>query len=174
MHPTRQDRPQKLAQWQARLARETISVPRDRGVLWSGVGAGVAKRLAQTMGLVTLEMTPLGASLDSGMLKDELVRDFGDTWIAEKRLVFKMVSTKFAESLTGKVTIFLPETFARPRNGASGSFAFNAKIIWDEFKEADFGDPRVTLHKITSMRLCRVQGERIVSDVFMSASNQLH
>jgi hypothetical protein len=174
MHPTRQNRPEKLADWQSRLSSQSIVVPPDRGALWSGIGADNARRLALSMNLTTLEMTPAGADLDSGTMHDELIRDFGESWIAEKRLIFKVLSVKFAESLTGRVTVFLPETLIRPRNGAPGSFAYNAKIIWDELKEADFGDPRIAMHKITSMRVCRINAGRVVSETFMSSSSHIH
>lgn len=174
MNSTRENRPQKLLDWQNRLENEKIFVPRDRGALWSGIGADIAKRLAQTMNLITLEMTSVGSSIDAGQLKDELIHDFGSDWIAEKRLIFGVLSKNYVRSLTGRVTVFLPENFVRPMMGSHGAFAFNVKILWDELKEADFGDPRRALHNITSMRVCRIRGGQIVSDTIMASSDQLH
>ncbi|MDR6788034.1 hypothetical protein J2Y58_001392 [Sphingomonas sp. BE138] len=174
MLSTRENRPQKLAEWQRRMDGVRIDVSRDRGALWSGIGADTARRLAASLQFITLEMTPIGASLDHGPLKDELIRDFGDQWIAEKRLIFRTLSRKFVAGLSGHVTVFLPDVLVRPRDGAAGSFAYAVKIIWDELKDADFGDPRVAAHRITSMRVCRVRGEQIVSDTIMSSSNRVH
>jgi len=156
------------------MAREHFSVPPDRGALWTGIGAQTATSLAMARHLTTLEMTPLGASLDRGAMKQEMIRDFGENWIAEKREIFKAASARFAESLLGLVTVFLPQGISRPRDGAEGSFAYNVKIIWDELRDADFGDPRRLIQKITAMRICWVDGGRVVSETFMSASNQIH
>lgn len=174
MDSTRERRPQKLAEWRERLAHETIFVPPNRGALWTGIGAETAQYLARSMGLITLEMTPLGASLDRGALSAQLKRDFGDTWIAEKRLVFKMLSVIFVKGLMGQVTVFLPEGMARPANGAEGSFAYNVKILWDEMKEVDFGDPRLALHMVTSVRVCWVRAKQVCSETLMSASKHVH
>lgn len=176
MHPSKQDRVQKLAAWKRRFEGEAFSVPRDRGALWSQIGgAAAAKKLALSLSppLVTLEMTPLGQRLDTGDLHHAMINDFGAHWIAEKRQIFATVSRAFVKSLKGRVTVFLPDQLTRPRMGSEGSFAYQVKIIWDELKEADFGDPRIAAHRITSMRVCRVKDGKIVSDTFMGSSGYM-
>jgi hypothetical protein len=157
------------------MAKETFSPIVNLGALWTGIGAPLALKFAEELGgLTTLEKTPAGALLDHGHLKSELDRDFGPAWCAEKRIVFDVLSRKFVEALEGMVTIFLPQGIERPRDGAEGSVAYALKIIWNEIRDADFGDPRIENHKITSMRVCYVAGGEIVSTVFMAQSNQLH
>jgi hypothetical protein len=174
MHGSRADRLQKLARWKERIGRETVVVPPNLGALWTEIGADTAARLAESKKLLTLEMTSLGRSLNSGTLAAELKQDFGDNWIAEKREIFKVASCKFVQSLSGMVTLFVPHDLERPRNGSEGSAAYYLKVLWTEFKEMDFGDPRVIDQKITSVRLCKVKDKMITSEVFMSASGQNH
>ena len=163
-----------LARWKTLLGAQTIVVPPNKGALWTGIGAATAARLARQMQLVTLETTGPGQLLDSGRWKADLDADFGPDWCAEKREVFKALSLRYVSALQGLVTVFLPEGMERPRNGAEGSFAFAVKIIWDELRDADFGDPRMVMHRMTAMRVCRVSGGVVVRETFMSSSNQVH
>jgi len=169
------DRMKALENWKARMSAEHFFVPRGKGALWSGIGpSAVARHLAFERDLTTLELTSVGNRLDKGDLKIELDRDFGPGWNAEKREVFKALSKRFSESLTGLVTMFLPEGMARPANGTAGSFAYAVKILWDELRDNDFGDPRIVVRRVDAIRILWVSGMAVKSETLMSASTNIH
>lgn len=96
----------KLQVWKKRVVDSmTVFVPRDRAALWTGVGAAKAREFATARGLMTLEMTADGKSLESGKFGQLLDADFGKGPTDERAVVWLWVSEKFASGLQGKVTV---------------------------------------------------------------------
>ena len=97
------------AGWGSYVARLTFRVPRDRAVLWSQIGMRQAERLAQSKGLVSLEML-----LKRQGFYEVYGKQFG-TFDKVKaagleditREIWSTVSRRYATSLEGKVTAFV-------------------------------------------------------------------
>lgn len=99
------------AAWDAYVERIVFKVPRDRGVLWSKIGALNAERIAEMKGLTTLEMLLRRAGFEQlyarqfGTFKQ--VKAAGLQKVTGR--IWTSVSRRYVASLEGKVTAFVGE-----------------------------------------------------------------
>lgn len=130
--------------------------PFGRVALWTGIGAWNAFRLGLLRNRFTLEMTHEGQSLNNGLLKKELDRDFGSQWSGQKREIFSHASKKFVSRAAGKVDVFVKEGCTKIVTGMSINALdkIESKILFDELMDMELagqvvGNGRIEIMQIT-------------------------
>lgn len=151
----------KIAHWQKRFTsfpNAFAGLQYGRAALWSGWQSAYQPRdIAKSLGLVTLEATPLGMALDAGSLKHELDSDFGSAWCPQKRAVWVDLSRRFAAAVQGKLTVLL--NFEKYGGGETMLSKSNPEsIVFTEIMDTDYGDPRKFNHNVTDIIILMMRG----------------
>lgn len=141
--------------WSAYVEGLVFKVPRDKGILWSKVGARSAERLATSKGLTSLEML-----LKREGFMELYAKQFGSFEnVKAAKLehataeIWRKVSQRFAASLEGKVTAFVDN----PELGkaiAKGSEPILVDELW-EIAETVSKNSKITMVEMVDVKTGR-------------------
>jgi hypothetical protein len=140
-----------LARWTRIIEGLNLSITKNRGVLWSRIGAGRAAQIAAADGRTTLEMLlkkPENASF-ANLYKTE----FGNKQNEATKKIWEMLSRKYASGLSGEIEAYVSIPSLRQSQGKVAGW--NAQI-WAELDE--ISDTVKSNPKITSVRIYDLSG----------------